>query len=211
MLSDSDLGFLADTGTEIRARIRVNDETGTVAKGALWYEENLPAESVLWGIGIGLGGTREPCDAQSTAQRLREGVGHGKLLQIGGKATVGRGWRASSPRETRHEQAIQEETQNPSAASESCASNRTTARSTASGQCHSPNPRTAYGTHCAGLCLEHVAAGKLAKDYKPRAMSFSTMVLQSGLAQAVGFLAAKGAGSNDKDKAYKHYLGTIRN
>ncbi len=92
LLSDSDLGFLADTGTEIRARIRVNDETGTVAKGALWYEENLPAESVLWGIlGIGPGRTREPCDAQSTAQRLREGVGHGKLLQIGGKATVGRG------------------------------------------------------------------------------------------------------------------------
>ncbi len=58
-------------------------------------------------------------------------------------------------------------------------------------------------------CVKHVAAGKLAKDYKPRAMSFSTMVLQSGLAQAVGFLAAKGAGSNDKDKAYKHYLEDV--
>ncbi len=93
LLSDADFGFLADTGTEIRARIRINDETGTVAKGALWWEENLPAESVLWGVlGIGPGRVRNaPCSEAQTADKLRAGVGHGKLLQIGGKATVGRG------------------------------------------------------------------------------------------------------------------------
>lgn len=93
LLSDADFGFLADTATEVRARIRLNDETGTVARGALWWEENLPAESVLWGIlGIGPGRMRNaPCSADEVASRLRTGVGHGKLLQIGGKASVGRG------------------------------------------------------------------------------------------------------------------------
>ena len=93
LLSDADFGFLADTATEVRARIRLNDETGTVARGALWWEENLPAESVLWGIlGIGPGRVRTaPCSADDVAAKLRAGVGDGKLLQIGGKASVGRG------------------------------------------------------------------------------------------------------------------------
>lgn len=91
VLSDTDFGFLADTATEVRARIRIDDETGTVAKGALWYEENLPAESVLWGL-LGIGPGRKPaCGADDAAARFRGGVGEGKLLQIGGKATVGRG------------------------------------------------------------------------------------------------------------------------
>lgn len=93
LLSDADFSFLADTGTEIRARIRINDETGTVAKGALWWEENLPAESVLWGV-LGIGPGRTPktsCSPDQVAEKLRQGVAHGKLLQIGGKATVGRG------------------------------------------------------------------------------------------------------------------------
>lgn len=94
LLSDADFGFLADTGTEIRARIRIDDETGTVASGALWWEENLPAESVLWGVlGIGPGRVPKgpPCSAEQAAGKLRAGIGHGALLQIGGKATVGRG------------------------------------------------------------------------------------------------------------------------
>lgn len=93
LLSDADFSFLADTATEVRARIRINDQTGTVKEGALWYEENLPAESVLWGIlGIGPGRVRNaPCSAADAAIKLRNGIGHGKLLQIGGKATIGRG------------------------------------------------------------------------------------------------------------------------
>lgn len=91
ILSDSDFGFLADTATEVRAHIRINDETGTVHPGALWYEENLPAESVLWGI-LGLGPGRKPyCDPDETASRFHRGLGHERLVQIGGKATTGRG------------------------------------------------------------------------------------------------------------------------
>lgn len=58
-------------------------------------------------------------------------------------------------------------------------------------------------------CIKPVANGALATDYKPRAMSFPTQVLQSGLAQAVGFLAAKGGDSNSKAKAYTQYLDDV--
>lgn len=92
ILSDDDFCFLADTATEIRARIRINDETGTVKKGALWYEENLPAESVLWGVmaaGPSRHGERQTPDDVMTA--FKAALGQTRTLQIGGKATVGRG------------------------------------------------------------------------------------------------------------------------
>lgn len=93
ILSDDDFSFLADTATEIRARIRIDDNTGTVKKGALWYEENLPAESVLWGV-MAAGpsrrhGERQTADAVMTA--FKTTLGQTRTLQIGGKATVGRG------------------------------------------------------------------------------------------------------------------------
>lgn len=58
-------------------------------------------------------------------------------------------------------------------------------------------------------CVKPVAEGGLAKDYKSRAMSFPTVVLQSGLAQAVGFLAAKSGEKNDKERAYQRYLEDV--
>lgn len=57
--------------------------------------------------------------------------------------------------------------------------------------------------------VKPVAAGVLAKDYRSRAMSFPTVVLQSGLAQAVGFLAAKSGSKNDKERAYRQYLDDV--
>jgi CRISPR-associated protein Cmr4 len=89
ILADSVFSFLADTATEIRARVRINDDTRTVARGALWYEENLPAESVLWGV-IGVSSSRAR-DDRSTASDLARLLPSETTLQIGGKHTVGRG------------------------------------------------------------------------------------------------------------------------
>ena len=92
IISDDDFSFLADTATEIRARIRINDKTGVVQPGALWYEENLPAESVLWGV-IAAGAARD--NSKLTQDQVMSAfvtaIGTGKTIQIGGKATVGRG------------------------------------------------------------------------------------------------------------------------
>ncbi|MBN8456019.1 type III-B CRISPR module-associated protein Cmr5 [Accumulibacter sp.] len=43
------------------------------------------------------------------------------------------------------------------------------------------------------------------KEYKARADNFPVLVLQAGLAQAVGFMRAKAA----KSKAYERYLGDL--
>lgn len=96
IISDADFSFLADTATEVRARIRIDDSRGVVDNGALWYEENLPAETVLWGqIAAGPARDGQPLAAAQTLAAFRAGLagnGHGALtLQIGGKATIGRG------------------------------------------------------------------------------------------------------------------------
>lgn len=89
ILADDDFSFLADTATEIRQRIRIDD-------GALWSEENLPAETVLWGV-IGAAPSRQPqqpADAAQVWQRFVaafESQAPGKVIQLGGKATIGRG------------------------------------------------------------------------------------------------------------------------
>ncbi|MGK9451812.1 type III-B CRISPR module RAMP protein Cmr4 [Acidithiobacillus caldus] len=92
VVSDSVLGFLADTAMEIRSRIRIDNDRHTVAKGALWYEENLPAESLLFGI-LGFDAAFDGSGIQDTQAAFREHLQRQRstLLQIGGKATVGRG------------------------------------------------------------------------------------------------------------------------
>jgi CRISPR-associated protein Cmr4 len=90
VLPDDVFGFLAETATDIRARIAIDDNSGTVRNGALWYEENLPAESVLWGV-YALERSHNP-DDERTADALAAALPAAEaLLQLGGKAGVGRG------------------------------------------------------------------------------------------------------------------------
>lgn len=92
IVADDVFSFLADTATEVRARIRIDDAKGTVKDGALWYEENLPAESVLWGLAA-FSKARDSSDDDENAicKAFVDGVGTEKAIQIGGKATIGRG------------------------------------------------------------------------------------------------------------------------
>lgn len=90
ILPDSTFSFLADTATEIRMRIRIDRETRIVKEGALWSEENLPAESVLYGI-LAIDKSRHSRNAKS-ADELSALIPVGETqIQIGGKHTVGRG------------------------------------------------------------------------------------------------------------------------
>lgn len=52
ILSDEEFAFLCQHATEVVTRIKIDPQTGTVAKGALWTEENLPSESLLWSLGL---------------------------------------------------------------------------------------------------------------------------------------------------------------
>lgn len=89
ILPDDSFTFLAETGTDVAAHIRIDDETKVVKEGALWYEESLPAEAILAGLVW--------CDRPygefglSKDQLLACYCGRSLSLQIGGKATVGKG------------------------------------------------------------------------------------------------------------------------
>ncbi|HPP61216.1 MAG TPA: type III-B CRISPR module RAMP protein Cmr4 [Bacillota bacterium] len=86
IVNDTVLSFLLDTATEVFARIRLDDDTKTVKTQGLWYEEALPAESILSGI---VAATH----VKATPEEVFEVLGKivSKPLQLGGKSTVGRG------------------------------------------------------------------------------------------------------------------------
>lgn len=89
ILPDGVFDFLSETATEIRTRVRINEKTRTVEKGGLWYEENLPAESLLWGL---VAADRSfSAKIAETAKQLIVHLPPATALQIGGKATIGRG------------------------------------------------------------------------------------------------------------------------
>ena len=88
VVSDDLFTFLCEAGTEVNAHIRINSKTGIVETGALWYEESLPAETILTG--------RIWCDKvfvkDITEEELFERFcGKSLTLQIGGKASTGKG------------------------------------------------------------------------------------------------------------------------
>ena len=95
LLSDDEFNHLSEQATEVRARIRIKEDTRTVAKGALWYEENLPVESLFWGV-LGTTSSRKPkysLDAEQLLQSLDEQLlNKGQCrMQLGGNASIGRG------------------------------------------------------------------------------------------------------------------------
>ncbi len=94
VVHDDVFTFLCETATQVDARVKIDDDTKTVAKGQLWYEESLPAESILSGIAwcgpvFGNNGNRN--DPEKRRQLMKDFCGGSHYLQLGGKATVGRG------------------------------------------------------------------------------------------------------------------------
>jgi CRISPR-associated protein Cmr4 len=89
IVHDDILNFLLETATELIARIKMNDDSKTVQTGGLWYEEALPAETILSGVitaqQIKANGLK-PADALQKVTDLTAAT-----LQFGGSATVGRG------------------------------------------------------------------------------------------------------------------------
>ncbi|MCX7926274.1 MAG: type III-B CRISPR module RAMP protein Cmr4 [Fimbriimonadales bacterium] len=80
IVSNETFNFLSETGTEVAARVRLEDTVKTVAQGGLWYEEAVPAEAIFYGF---LSQTRGSVPLSQIAPSA--------LLQIGGDATIGRG------------------------------------------------------------------------------------------------------------------------
>jgi CRISPR-associated protein Cmr4 len=88
VVSDMVFDFLSETATEVAARVRLEDDTKTVKSGGLWYEESVPAEAVFYGPV--LVGAHRRDSADEMLKPFDEA--NEMLVQIGGKASVGRGF-----------------------------------------------------------------------------------------------------------------------
>ncbi len=90
IVPDATFDFLCETGCEVNARIGIDRNKKTVKEGHFWYEESLPAESILSGL-VWCDRVYQK-DAPITSAELLDSVcGGEQILQIGGKATVGKG------------------------------------------------------------------------------------------------------------------------
>ncbi|GAB3438785.1 type III-B CRISPR module RAMP protein Cmr4 [Insolitispirillum peregrinum] len=90
ILDDETMAYLWEMATQIDTRVRINPETRTVAAGALWTEESLPPETLLIGV-MSADRVRRPGCQMTPEDVLNRVLSQERVLQIGGKAAVGRG------------------------------------------------------------------------------------------------------------------------
>jgi CRISPR-associated protein Cmr4 len=83
IVHDNVFSYFLENATEVRARIRINDDTKTAEDGALWYEENLPPQSKLFGF-LSL-------KSQNDEHCKHIGELNEQVLQFGGGGSLGRG------------------------------------------------------------------------------------------------------------------------
>ncbi len=94
LIHDDVMALLLQTATEITTRIRLNPESKTVDGGALWSEEALPVESLLAGLVVATPVVQKKDNKRYDANELLgyvRGLAEAGAVQLGGKATVGRG------------------------------------------------------------------------------------------------------------------------
>jgi CRISPR-associated protein Cmr4 len=96
VLSDTDFAYFVQHATLVEPHVRIDEKTGTAAEGRLFYTENLPPESLLVAPLLASqtrnGSKRSEAGFMDAASVWQEVMKiNGKLLQIGGDATTGRG------------------------------------------------------------------------------------------------------------------------
>jgi len=89
IIDDKSFDHLAEFATEVNAHIAINHETGTVADGALWYQESLPAESVL-SLLLQADQSRRN-GVTLSGDEVLEKIQPSQAVQFGGKASTGYG------------------------------------------------------------------------------------------------------------------------
>jgi len=108
VISDDVFRDLVSLTTEVTTRIRISPETGTVVQGALWSEEYLPTDTIMYSLilipsrPITLSVERLKEDLKKKVEGSKEVSEkieiileenyNGKVLQIGGDETIGKGF-----------------------------------------------------------------------------------------------------------------------
>jgi len=95
IVSNDQFSYLAKYSTPVTPHIAIDNDRKTVKPGALWYEETLPPETVLY---FALSAHRSRAkDSDMPAEAILNCItqdlfGASPYLQLGGNETVGMGW-----------------------------------------------------------------------------------------------------------------------
>ena len=86
VLSDELFSYFVEQACEVVSRIRIDDETGVVAKGALFNQEQVPSETLFYSSVI-VDEVRVPETEDWFKEKLNK-----QLIQVGGDASTGLGY-----------------------------------------------------------------------------------------------------------------------
>lgn len=98
VLEDEDFQDFANLSTEVITRTKISSETGTVEPGALFTEEYLPSDALLYSVIFTRGEFQnkdKDKDTIRTEEQLRtffaNTLNESPILQLGGNYTLGKG------------------------------------------------------------------------------------------------------------------------
>ena len=95
VLPDTEFTHFVRHATEVTARIGLDYKTKTVTGGALFYEEFLPPETLMYSVVIANKGRRANAQVESSASEILKFVTDklppNSILQIGANETIGKG------------------------------------------------------------------------------------------------------------------------
>jgi CRISPR-associated protein Cmr4 len=96
ILSNGMLSFFAQNACEVAQHVRISDETGTAAGGALFNQENVPSETLFYSVVHAFTGRgkqfkgKQPREAFDAFLKNLEAASH--PFQFGGDASTGLGY-----------------------------------------------------------------------------------------------------------------------
>lgn len=93
VLPDNDFKDFVNLSTEVITRTKIDNNTGTVAQGALFNEEYLPTESILYSLALIAPEFKEKdrLEADQVYDFFASNLNEIKTIQIGANATLGKG------------------------------------------------------------------------------------------------------------------------
>jgi CRISPR-associated protein Cmr4 len=92
IISDDDFTHFVKNSTEVITRTKIDNITGTVQDGALFTEEYLPAETVLYSLAIANKPFSNKLNELNSADKVMKYFNCiSKVIQMGGNSTLGKG------------------------------------------------------------------------------------------------------------------------
>lgn len=107
IVSNDAFTFLVSSAIPVAPHIAIESDTKIVRDGALWYEETLPPETLLYvpiltNKGRSPSSKKDSLEAAKIAEKTKALFEEHSWLQLGGNETVGMGWCAVSTEVSNH-------------------------------------------------------------------------------------------------------------